>query len=148
MIQSHFDRWGVKGSIELKNLFTKKNIFDNPKPTDFLNRLMVVSTNPNDIILDFFAGSSSTAHSVMKLNLDGGGRKFILIQIPQITDEKSEANKSGYKTITELGKERIRRAGKKIAEENPDKIKQYRRNAYLKQKEKKKQKELKIKIMK
>ena len=112
-----------KGSIELKNLFTKKNIFDNPKPTDFLNRLMVVSTNPNDIILDFFAGSSSTAHSVMKLNLDGGGRKFILIQIPQITDEKSEANKSGYKTITELGKERIRRAGKKIAEENPDKAK-------------------------
>lgn len=108
-----------KGSIELKNLFIKKNLFDNPKPTDFLNRLMVVSINPNDIVLDFFAGSSSTAHSVMKLNTDGGNRKFILIQIPQITDEKSEAYKSGYKTLTELGKERIRRAGKKIKEENP-----------------------------
>lgn len=74
----------------------------------------------NDIILDFFSGSATTAHAVMQLNAeDGGKRKFIMVQIPEETSEKSEAYKAGYKNICEIGKERIRRAAKKIAEENP-----------------------------
>ena len=78
---------------------------------------------PNDtdcIILDFFSGSATTAHAVMQLNAeDGGNRKFIMVQLPELTDEKSEAYKAGYKTICEIGKERIRRAGRKIKEDNP-----------------------------
>ena len=74
----------------------------------------------NDIILDFFSGSATTAHAVMQLNAeDGGNRKFIMVQLPESTDEKSEAYKAGYKNICEIGKERIRRAGNKIAQENP-----------------------------
>lgn len=76
----------------------------------------------NDVILDFFSGSATTAHAVMQLNAeDGGNRKFIMVQLPELTDEKSEAYKAGYKNICEIGKERIRRAGKKIKEENKDK---------------------------
>ena len=76
----------------------------------------------NDIILDFFSGSATTAHAVMQLNAeDGGNRKFIMVQLPEPTDEKSEAYKAGYKNICEIGKERIRRAGEKIKEENKDK---------------------------
>ena len=74
----------------------------------------------NDIILDFFSGSATTAHAVMQLNAeDSGNRKFIMVQLPELTDEKSEAYKAGYKNICEIGKERIRRAGNKIAKENP-----------------------------
>ena len=77
--------------------------------------------NKSDIVLDFFSGSATTAHAVMQLNAeDKGKRKFIMVQIPELTDKKSEAYKAGYKTICEIGKERIRRAAKKIAEENPD----------------------------
>ena len=78
------------------------------------------SVGSNDIILDFFSGSATTAHAVMQLNAeDGGKRKFIMVQLPEATDEKTEAYKAGYKNICEIGKERIRRAGKKIKEESP-----------------------------
>ncbi len=98
------------------------NLFEYSKPLSLLKTLMPQITNNNDIILDFFAGSSVTAHATMQLNAeDGGNRKFIMVQLPEETDEKSEAYKAGYKTIAEIGKERIRRAGKKIVEENADK---------------------------
>ena len=83
--------------------------------------LRIANTESDAIILDFFSGSATTAHAVMQLNAeDGGHRKFIMVQLPEVTDEKSEAYKAGYKNICEIGKERIRRAAKKIAEENPD----------------------------
>jgi adenine-specific DNA-methyltransferase len=93
--------------------------FDGPKPVRLLRRLLTLAnTNKGSIILDFFSGSSTTAHAVMQLNAeDGGHRKFIMVQLPEQTDEKSEAYKAGYKNICEIGKERIRRAGKKIEEE-------------------------------
>ena len=93
--------------------------FENPKPTYIAERLIQsVCKNSNDIVLDFFSGSATTAHAVMKLNAeDGGNRKFILVQLPEPTDEKSEAYKAGYMNICEIGKERIRRAGEKIKEE-------------------------------
>ena len=94
--------------------------FDNPKQLAFIKRILSVGDN-DSIILDFFSGSSTTAHSVMQLNAeDGGNRKFIMVQLPEETDEKSEARKAGYENICKIGKERIRRAGKKIKEENPD----------------------------
>ncbi|WP_174832409.1 site-specific DNA-methyltransferase [Snodgrassella sp. ESL0324] len=105
---------------ELQMLF-KKIPFDTPKPISFLTKLMILGfLEDNDIILDFFSGSASTAHAMMQLNAeDGGNRKFIMVQLPEPTDEKSEAYKAGYKNICEIGKERIRRAGNKIAKENP-----------------------------
>lgn len=99
-----------------------KGVFQHPKSEIMIKRLIgFVSNNNDDIILDFFSGSGTTAHSVIQLNAeDGGNRKFIMVQLPEETDEKSEAYKAGYKNICEIGKERIRRAAKKIAEENPD----------------------------
>ena len=92
--------------------------FDNPKPVYVAQRLINSIAKNDDVILDFFSGSATTAHAVMKLNAeDGGNRKFIMVQLPEKTDEKSEAYKAGYKNICEIGKERIRRAGKKIKEE-------------------------------
>lgn len=92
--------------------------FDNPKPIYVAKRLIKSICKQNTIILDFFSGSATTAHAVMQLNAeDGGNRKFIMVQLPEKCDEKSEAYKAGYKTICEIGKERIRRAGKKIKEE-------------------------------
>ncbi len=104
-----------EGAKEVTSLLAA-GAFDGPKPIRLLNRLIsLAKTEPNDIILDFFAGSSSTAHATMQLNAkDGGNRKFIMVQLPEETDEKSEACKAGYKTIAEIAKERIRRAGKKI----------------------------------
>ena len=95
--------------------------FDNPKPLSILNKIVYsVCKGGDSIILDFFSGSATTAHSVMQLNAeDGGNRKFIMVQLPEETTEDSEAYKAGYKNICEIGKERIRRAGKKIKEENP-----------------------------
>jgi adenine-specific DNA-methyltransferase len=95
--------------------------FDGPKPVRLLWRLLTLAnTEVDSIILDFFSGSATTAHAVMQLNAeDGGNRKFIMVQIPEITNEKSEAFKAGYKNICEIGKERIRRAGKKIKSESP-----------------------------
>lgn len=108
------------GTKEITRLFGTK-AFSFPKPSSLLKYLISVSTNENDYILDFFSGSATTAHAVMQLNAeDGGHRKFIMVQIPEETDEKSEAYKAGYKNICEIGKERIRRAAKKIAEENPE----------------------------
>ena len=95
--------------------------FDNPKSKNLLMELMkLVNMSSDDYVLDFFSGSATTAHAVMQLNAeDGGHRKYIMVQLPEATDPKSEAYKAGYKNICEIGKERIRRAGKKIKEENP-----------------------------
>ena len=95
--------------------------FDNPKPVYVAQKIISsLAKQSEDIILDFFSGSATTAHAVMQLNAeDGGNRKFIMVQLPEATDEKSEAYKAGYKNICEIGKERIRRAGKKIKEESP-----------------------------
>jgi len=96
-----------------------KKVFSTPKPVRLLNQILVLSTNPqsNDIIFDFFGGSSATAHAVMQLNAeDGGNRRFIMVQLPELCDEKSEAFKAGYTNICEIGKERIRRAGIKLTE--------------------------------
>ena len=105
---------------ELKTLLPN-NGFDTVKPVEMIRRLVYHATEKNDIILDFFSGSATTAHAVMQLNAeDGGHRKFIMVQLPEETDEKSEPFKAGYKNICEIGKERIRRAAKKIHEDNPD----------------------------
>lgn len=96
--------------------------FETVKPIDLIKKLIIHATNKNDIILDFFAGSATTAHAVMQLNSeDGGNRKFIMVQLPEQTDEKSEAFKAGFKTISEISKERIRRSGAKIKADNVDK---------------------------
>ena len=106
-----------EGKKDILSLFGE-NAFDTPKPINLIHKMMQVSMMKNDIILDFFSGSSTTAHAVMKLNAkDSGNRKFIMVQLPEMTDEKSEAYKAGYKNICEIGKERIRRAGKKVKEE-------------------------------
>ncbi|MCT7909434.1 site-specific DNA-methyltransferase [Arcobacter lacus] len=104
----------IVGTREIATLFGE-TYFDFPKPIKLLQQLLYIGSNDNDLILDFFSGSSTTAHSVMKLNSeDDGNRKFICVQLPEITDEKSEAYKAGYKNICEIGKERIRRAGEQI----------------------------------
>lgn len=96
------------------------NYFDYPKPVSLMKYLTSMYSKDDDIVLDFFSGSATTAHAVMQLNAeDGGKRKFVMVQLPEPTDEKSEAYKAGYKNICEIGKERIRRAGKKIKEESP-----------------------------
>lgn len=102
---------------ELRNIFNG-SVFTSPKPIKYITRYLQIGMNKNDIILDFFSGSATTAHAVMQLNAeDGGHRKFIMVQLPEVTDEKREAYKAGYKNICEIGKERIRRAGNKILEE-------------------------------
>ncbi len=100
---------------ELKALFDDEKYFDFPKPILYIKQMLTLGTNKDSIILDFFSGSATTAHAVMQLNSeDGGKRKFIMVQLPELTDEKSEAHKAGYKNICEIGKERIRRAGQQI----------------------------------
>lgn len=102
---------------ELREIFGA-SIFTSPKPLKYLTRYLQIGLNKDSLILDFFSGSATTAHAVMKLNAeDGGNRKFIMVQLPEKTDEKSEAYKAGYKNICEIGKERIRRAGIKVKEE-------------------------------
>lgn len=126
------DFWGSEygnnknSADEIKALFRGKRVFDYSKPTKLINNLLSLGCpNPDDsLILDFFSGSATTAHAVMQLNAeDGGKRKYIMVQLPEETPENSEARKAGYNTICEIGKERIRRAGKKIKEatENKDK---------------------------
>ncbi|MEK4125687.1 site-specific DNA-methyltransferase [Anoxybacillus sp. FSL W8-0382] len=106
-----------RGTAEVEELFNKK-IFSFPKPIELLYRFCKVGTDHDSIVLDFFSGSATTAHAVMQLNTeDGGNRKFIMVQLPEETDENSEAYKAGYKNICEIGKERIRRAGEKIVQE-------------------------------
>lgn len=120
-ILKHLSADGIK---DLKKLELDK-YFSYPKPVSLIQELVagmtIFSAKENNIILDFFSGSATTAHAVMQLNSeDGGNRKFIMVQLPEETDEKSEAYKAGYKNICEIGKERIRRAAKKIAQENPE----------------------------
>jgi adenine-specific DNA-methyltransferase len=102
----------------LQKMFDGKKLFDYPKPVDLIHRCISLYSHKDSIVLDFFSGSATTAHAVMSLNAeDGGKRKFIMVQLPEVCDEKSEAYKAGYKNICEIGKERIRRAGKKIVED-------------------------------
>ena len=102
----------------LKRLFDGKALFDYPKSIELLKRVFSLYSNQDSLIIDFFSGSATSAHAVMKLNAeDGGKRKFIMVQLPEVCEEKSEAAKTGYKNICEIGKERIRRAGKKVVEE-------------------------------
>ncbi|MBE3285694.1 site-specific DNA-methyltransferase [Enterobacter cloacae complex sp. P31C] len=106
---------------ELTKLFDGKAVFDTPKPSSLINQMLQVSTDERSIVLDFFSGTAPTAQAVMQLNVkDRGQRKFVMIQLPELTSDDSEAFKAGYKTIAEIGKERIRRAAAKIKEENPD----------------------------
>lgn len=103
---------------ECGELLNNREIFDTPKPTSLIKKLLQIGTKKNCYVLDFFSGSATTAHAVMQLNAeDGGKRKFIMVQLPEPCDEKSEAYKTGYKNICEIGKERIRRAGAKILHE-------------------------------
>ena len=113
--------WGVfdaqSTTVYLKKLITEVK-FDNPKPLNLMKYLLKVVVKGNDIVFDFFSGSGTTGDALMQLNAeDGGKRKFIMVQLPEVTDEKSEAYKAGYKNICEIGKERIRRAGDKIKAE-------------------------------
>lgn len=110
-----------EGAQEVSKLLDG-GFFNGPKPQRLIQRLITLANLKDDsIIVDFFSGSASTAHAVMQLNAENGGkRKFIMVQLPEKTDEKSEAYKAGYKNICEIGKERIRRAARKIAEENPE----------------------------
>jgi adenine-specific DNA-methyltransferase len=108
--------------------------FQTPKPVRMIMHQCKIATNPNDsdIVLDFFSGSSTTAHSVMQLNADdGGNRRFIMVQLPETCEENSEASNSGYRTIAEIGKERIRRAGEKIKEELEDKQAEWKKQQAL-----------------
>lgn len=103
---------------EVTEIFGGVYCFDFPKPSLLVKEILAQTTNNEDIILDFFSGSATTAHAVMQLNAeDGGNRRFIMVQLPEVCDEKSEAFKAGYKNICEIGKERIRRAGLKLMEQ-------------------------------
>lgn len=103
---------GQEATRELRDLMGA-SVFTSPKPLRYMNRLLTIGCDKDSLVLDFFSGSSSTAHAVMNLNMsDGGSRRFIMVQLPEATDSKSEAFKNGYKNICQIGKERIRRAGK------------------------------------
>jgi len=105
------------GKKAIKELFGA-NVMSFPKPIDLIKRMIAIGSTSDSIILDFFSGSATTAHAVLQQNAeDGGSRRFIMVQLPEICDEKSEAHKAGYTTICEIGKERIRRAGRKVKEE-------------------------------
>ena len=110
-----------KGTLLLKELMQAK-IFGFPKPVEMMKMIIEMGSSNDDIVLDFFSGSATTAHAVMQLNAENkhSKRQFIMVQLPELTDEKSEAFKAGYKNICEIGKERIRRAGAKIKEQNAD----------------------------
>lgn len=119
--ESWWDKHGMNedATAEIRELFGQGKLFTHPKPSKLIYNPIKISTESDDLILDFFSGSATTAHAVMQLNAeDGGNRRFILVQLPELCDEKSEAYKAGYKNICEIGKERIRRAGKKILEEH------------------------------
>jgi len=109
----------TSASKDLRKLLqVDENVFDNPKPVALIQRFLYLTTTPADIILDFFSGSATTAHAVMQLNAeDGGKRKFVMVQLPEMCAEGTEAAKAGYKNICEIGKERIRRAGDEIKAE-------------------------------
>ena len=109
-----------KATRDIRNLFESKKVFDFPKPIGLIKKAILIGSDSDSIVLDFFSGSGTTAQAVMQTNAeDGGHRKFIMVQIDEDTPETSEARRYGFDTISELGKERIRRAGAKIKEENP-----------------------------
>jgi len=113
-----FSPLNTVGSTEMTNIFGNLSTFENPKPTGLILDTLRAGSTQDSIILDFFAGSATTAHAVMQLNAeDGGNRRFIMVQLPEPCDEKSEAFKAGYKTIAEISKERMRRAGARIKDE-------------------------------
>ena len=122
VVSSVFYKDGRGASKRIEQLFGGK-VFDFPKDEDIMKKFVSLVTSYEDsdsLILDFFSGSASTAHAVIQLNAeDGGNRKFIMVQLPEETAEDSEAYKAGYKNICEIGKERIRRAGKKIKADSP-----------------------------
>ena len=108
------------GSAEMTEIFGNLSVFENPKPTGLIKEILALGSDKNATILDFFSGSATTAHAVMQMNAeDGGHRRFIMVQLPEKTDEKSEAKKTGFDTICDIGEERIRRAGEKIKAESP-----------------------------
>lgn len=110
----------TEATRQINNLFGL-SLFNYSKPLSLLKKIIEQTTNKDDIVLDFFSGSATTAHAVMQLNVeDGGHRKFVMVQLPELCDQKSEAYKAGYKNICDIGKERIRRAGEMIVEEHPD----------------------------
>lgn len=118
------DKFGTtrQATAIIKELFDGIQVFDTPKPKELVIAMAKIVAKMDSIILDFFSGSATTAHAVMQINAeDGGSRKFIMVQLPEVCDEKSEAHKAGYKNICEIGKERIRRAGRKIKDDNQDK---------------------------
>lgn len=121
-LSSIFELDGRLGANELRNIFPEhKKLFTNPKPTELLKRLISFSSGNGDLILDFFAGSGTTAHAVMSLNAhDNRNRKFIMVQIPEPCDKKSEAHKAGYQTIVEITQARIEKVAEKIKSEKPD----------------------------
>ncbi len=132
------DGWGTNEDAfdELHELLDGQNLMSFPKPSKLISKLILSATrfNKDSIILDFFSGSSTTAHAVMQLNAgDGGNRKFIMVQVPEATDEKSEAYKAGYKNICEIGKERIRRAGKSIVNRQESMVKKTKQELNLEQ---------------
>ena len=111
----------IEGKNDISSLFNNDKLFSYPKSVKFIKTLLATTLSNDGVVLDFFSGSATTAHAVMQLNSeDGGHRKFIMVQLPEPCDEKSEAYKAGYKNICEIGKERIRRAGDKIKTEHPD----------------------------
>ncbi len=116
------ERFGTtrQATAVIKDLFDGVQVFDTPKPKELIERVMEIASNEDSVIVDFFGGSSTTAHAVMEMNaLDNGNRKFILVQLQELCKEGSPAYKLGYRTIDEIGMERIKRAAKKIKEENP-----------------------------
>lgn len=121
---SFLDIPSTRGTDEIKAIFGDNVIFENPKPVDLITQLLQLSAvSGNDYVLDFFAGSGTTAHAVMQLNAeDGGNRRCISVQLPEPTGEKSEARKAEYETISQIARERIRRAGEKILEEESSKL--------------------------
>lgn len=111
----------IEGKNDISSLFDNDKLFSYPKSVKFIKTLLATTLSNDGVVLDFFSGSATTAHAVMQMNAeDGGHRKFIMVQLPEPCDEKSEAYKAGYKNICEIGKERIRRAGDKIKAEHPD----------------------------
>ncbi|MBE6330665.1 MAG: site-specific DNA-methyltransferase [Bacteroidales bacterium] len=117
-----FDEVGhtQSASQELKKLFDDKQYFDYPKPVGLIKKAILISTDKDSIVLDFFSGSATTAQATMQLNAeDGGNRRFILVQLPELTEPKTDAYKDGYSNLCEIGKERIRRAGAKIKADSP-----------------------------
>jgi len=119
-----FAPYNTEGSQEMRTLLGNATVFENPKPSGLIEYLLKLGVSSNGVVMDFFAGSCSTAHAVLELNKeDGGNRKFIMVQLPEPCDENSEAFKAGFETIADIGKERIRRVIKKLEVERAEKAK-------------------------